>query len=132
MSRKKKQEPTVMPIGKHKGKTLAAVMQEEPSYLCWFFETVDGFEDINFSELLTHSVIGLVRVGLLEQEYQYGPIEGAAFGMAMQVQPSVAGMELFEEVYRKLSLVALDMSVERQTLKPEQIEELRKVLEGWK
>ena len=35
-----------MPIGKHKGKALAAVMQEEPSYLCWFYDTVDGFEDI--------------------------------------------------------------------------------------
>ena len=46
MSRTKKPKPAVMPIGKHKGKALAAVMQEEPSYLCWFYDTVDGFEDI--------------------------------------------------------------------------------------
>jgi hypothetical protein len=47
MSRKKKadQEPT-MPFGKHKGKTLAAVLQEEPSYLCWFMETVEGCGDV--------------------------------------------------------------------------------------
>ena len=31
MSRTKKPKPAVMPIGKHKGKALAAVMQEEPS-----------------------------------------------------------------------------------------------------
>ena len=47
MGRKKKtdQEPT-MPFGKHRGKTLAAVLREEPSYLCWLMEKVDGCEDI--------------------------------------------------------------------------------------
>jgi hypothetical protein len=47
MGRKKKtdEEPT-MPFGKHKGKTLAAVLREEPSYLCWLMEKVDGCEDI--------------------------------------------------------------------------------------
>jgi hypothetical protein len=35
-----------LPIGKHKGRTLAVVLQEEPSYLCWFVETVEGCEDI--------------------------------------------------------------------------------------
>ncbi len=47
MGKKKKadQEPT-MPFGKHRGKTLAAVLREEPSYLCWLMEKVDGCEDI--------------------------------------------------------------------------------------
>jgi len=47
MSRKKKTdaEPT-MPFGKHKGKTLAAVLAEEPSYLCWFMESVEGCGDV--------------------------------------------------------------------------------------
>ncbi len=50
MGRKKKEknsdkEPT-FPFGKHKGRTLAAVLQEEPSYLCWFVETVEGCEDV--------------------------------------------------------------------------------------
>jgi hypothetical protein len=38
-------EPT-MPFGKHKGKTLAAVLAEEPSYLCWFMETVEGCGEV--------------------------------------------------------------------------------------
>ena len=46
MSRKKTETQTEMPIGKHKGKPLAAVLAEEPSYLCWFFDTVDGYEDL--------------------------------------------------------------------------------------
>ncbi len=47
MGRKKKtdSQPT-FPFGKHKGKTLLAIMQEEPSYLCWFLETVEGCEDV--------------------------------------------------------------------------------------
>jgi hypothetical protein len=50
MGRKKKEknsdkEPT-LPFGKHKGRTLAAVLREEPSYLCWFVETVEGCEDV--------------------------------------------------------------------------------------
>jgi len=48
MSRKKKpddKEPT-MPFGKHKGKTLAAVLAEEPSYLCWFMEKVEGCGEV--------------------------------------------------------------------------------------
>ena len=44
--RKKKQAEPILPFGKHKGKTLATVLQEEPSYLCWFVETVDGYNDL--------------------------------------------------------------------------------------
>ena len=46
MSKKKKQEPTVMPIGKHKGRSLQEVLREEPGYLCWFYDTVDGNEEL--------------------------------------------------------------------------------------
>jgi hypothetical protein len=34
------------PIGKHKGQGIASVFAEEPSYLCWFYDAVDGFENI--------------------------------------------------------------------------------------
>jgi hypothetical protein len=47
MSKKKKQDPRLeMPIGKHKGKPLTTILAEEPGYLCWFFDTVDGYEDL--------------------------------------------------------------------------------------
>ena len=46
MSKKKQETQTEMPIGKHKGKTLASIIAEEPSYLCWFFDTVEGYDDL--------------------------------------------------------------------------------------
>ena len=47
MNKKKpKEKPIVMPIGKHKGKALSVVFAEEPGYLCWFYDTVDGFGDV--------------------------------------------------------------------------------------
>jgi hypothetical protein len=46
MSKKKRQEPTVMPFGKHKGKALSVVITEEPSYLAWFYDVVDGNEEL--------------------------------------------------------------------------------------
>jgi hypothetical protein len=47
MGRKKKtdKEPT-MPFGKYKGVALTSVLREEPSYLCWFMETVEGCMDV--------------------------------------------------------------------------------------
>jgi hypothetical protein len=47
MGRKKKTytEPT-FPFGKYRGFTPAEVMRRQPSYLCWFFETVEGCEDV--------------------------------------------------------------------------------------
>jgi len=47
MGRKKKVDakPT-LPFGKFKGRTLAEVMQAEPSYLAWFVESVEGCKDI--------------------------------------------------------------------------------------
>ena len=44
--KEKKGKELRLPFGKHKGRTLAAVLQEEPSYLCWFVETVEGCEDV--------------------------------------------------------------------------------------
>ena len=47
MSRKKKQEPaTVMPFGKFRNKPLEIVFAEEPGYLCWFYDVVDGNEEL--------------------------------------------------------------------------------------
>ena len=46
MSKKKKREPTVMPFGKHKGKAISVVFAEEPGYLCWFHDVVDGNEEL--------------------------------------------------------------------------------------
>lgn len=47
----------------------------------------------------SHAIPGLARVGLLDNEYGYGPREGAArgssFSLVLRVQPSVAGIELF-------------------------------------
>ena len=36
----------VMPFGKFKGQTLSWVCEQEPSYLAWFHETVDGYEEV--------------------------------------------------------------------------------------
>jgi hypothetical protein len=46
MSKKKKQEPLVMPFGKHKGRALSEILNEEPSYLAWFYDHVDGNEEL--------------------------------------------------------------------------------------
>jgi hypothetical protein len=46
MSKKKQVLKPGMPIGKHKGKAIAAILAEEPSYLAWFFDTVDGYDDV--------------------------------------------------------------------------------------
>jgi hypothetical protein len=37
---------TVMPFGKFEGQTLRWVYEQEPSYLAWFHETVEGCEEI--------------------------------------------------------------------------------------
>ena len=42
----KKQKPTVMPIGKFKGRALSEILNEEPSYLAWFYDHVDGNEEL--------------------------------------------------------------------------------------
>ena len=47
MARKKKQNTeSVMPFGKYKGAALAAVLCEEPTYLCWFMEAVEGCAEV--------------------------------------------------------------------------------------
>ena len=46
MSKRKATPEPKMPIGKHKGKAIATVLAEEPGYLCWFFESVDGYENV--------------------------------------------------------------------------------------
>ena len=46
MSKKKKQEPPVMPFGKHRGRALSEILNEEPSYLAWFYDHVDGNEKL--------------------------------------------------------------------------------------
>ena len=42
----KKEVETVLPFGKHKGRTLQEVMREEPGYLCWFYDSVEDQQDI--------------------------------------------------------------------------------------
>jgi hypothetical protein len=39
------QEP-LMPFGKHRGKTVTEVLGQDPSYLAWFCDTVDGNETL--------------------------------------------------------------------------------------
>ena len=36
----------VMPFGKFAGLTVALVYERQPSYLAWFHETVDGYEEL--------------------------------------------------------------------------------------
>ena len=42
----KRKQKLRLPFGKHKGKSLEIVFAEEPSYLCWFYDAVDGFENV--------------------------------------------------------------------------------------
>ena len=35
-----------MPFGKFKGLTIPLVYERQPSYLTWFHETVDGYEEV--------------------------------------------------------------------------------------
>jgi hypothetical protein len=35
-----------MPFGKHRGKTVSEVLGQDPSYLAWFCDTVDGNEGL--------------------------------------------------------------------------------------
>jgi hypothetical protein len=37
---------TVLPFGKFEGQTLPYIYEQEPSYLAWFHETVDGCEEV--------------------------------------------------------------------------------------
>ena len=46
MRKRVRTPPTVMPFGKHKGKSLEIVLAEEPGYLCWFYDHVDGNEEL--------------------------------------------------------------------------------------
>ena len=46
MSKKKQAPEPGMPIGKHKGKSFATILAEEPTYLCWFYDTVEGYDDV--------------------------------------------------------------------------------------
>ena len=36
----------LMPFGKHRGKTVTEVLRQDPSYLSWFCDTVDGNETL--------------------------------------------------------------------------------------
>ena len=37
---------TIMPIGKYHDKPVTYVFLTDPSYLVWFFSTVDGYDDV--------------------------------------------------------------------------------------
>ena len=43
----KKGKEQRLPFGKHKGKSLEIVLAEEPGYLCWFYDAVDGNEEVS-------------------------------------------------------------------------------------
>lgn len=52
----------------------------------------------NLVALLSHSIPGLVRLGLLENEYHFGPNDRpdqAPYEFTLRVQPSVPGLELY-------------------------------------
>jgi hypothetical protein len=42
----RKKDEIMLPFGKHKGRTLREIMKEEPTYLCWFYDTIENQQDI--------------------------------------------------------------------------------------
>ncbi len=42
----KKGKELRLPFGKHKGRTLREIMHEDPSYLAWFYDSVEDQQDI--------------------------------------------------------------------------------------
>lgn len=43
-SAKTEQNPAIMPFGKYKGQLLVDILEENPGYLRWAAENIDGFE----------------------------------------------------------------------------------------
>ena len=46
MAGRKKEVEIMLPFGKHKGRTLRAVFDEEPGYLCWFYDSVEDQREL--------------------------------------------------------------------------------------
>jgi ribosomal protein S27AE len=44
--KEKKGKELRLPFGKHKGKAISVILVEEPGYLCWFHDAVDGTEEV--------------------------------------------------------------------------------------
>ena len=86
-----------------------------------------GIEIEPFHPIIRATLRNIEKKGPLQS--LTGPVVRGDAGTVRSHIEAMAGMELYEQVYRKLSLVALDMSEERQTLTPGQIEELRRILE---
>jgi predicted short-subunit dehydrogenase-like oxidoreductase (DUF2520 family) len=59
-----------------------------------------------------------------------GPVVRGDAGTVASHLEAIKGMEPQESVYRMLSLVALEMAGERKTLKPEELEELERILKN--
>jgi hypothetical protein len=64
-----------------------------------FYSRLVSDDDIDMNAVISHSIVGLVRVGLLDSNYSYGtaaslPVD-SNFEMVMSVGPSVMGLELY-------------------------------------
>ena len=46
MAGRKKEVEIMLPFGKFKGRTLGEVMHEEPTYLCWFYDTIEDQREL--------------------------------------------------------------------------------------
>lgn len=83
--------------GTHEGRQRARMLMDlHQFYLSVKHDTHDG--DPN--AVIAHSVLGLIRLGLLEDEYRLGPTHNVAeapeqWQAALVVKPSVMGIELY-------------------------------------
>lgn len=65
-----------------------------------FYKVLVDESDVELSAALSHSIVGLVRVGLLGDSYSFGPTKdmghiNSGFESVLAVSPSVTGIELY-------------------------------------
>lgn len=64
-----------------------------------FYSRLVSDDNVDMNAATSHSIVGLVRVGLLDNNYSYGmtaslPLD-SKFDMVLSVSPSVMGLELY-------------------------------------
>jgi hypothetical protein len=65
-----------------------------------FLSALSSDDDLSPNALMTNSIIGLVRIGLLDGEYSFGPRDqenapDSPYEQVLRVRPSVSGAELY-------------------------------------
>ena len=91
----------VMPFGKFEGQTLPYVYEQEPSYLAWFHDTVDGCEDI---KELIRSLPGIeAHLATFRQKQLWRQ------GRLSQQQPATPAQQEVEWLMGKFSTETVDL-----------------------